>query len=151
MSQCVQAEKLGVLFWGLGVKASLDKTGFCRDIISPSRAAVSSSRMWPILSAVLPSAAPHPNPSPSIPLSPCHLHPWDFPPVSIHFAHSHLLLPAASFLPCSCLPIPVRDFSVVLVLLCLSMSPSASPVLVPQPQDPALAVLLLAPQLLRWL
>lgn len=121
MSQCVQAEKPGVFFWGLGVKASLDKTGFHKDVISPSRAAVSSSRMRPLLSAVLTSAVPHPNPSPSVPLSPSHLHPWDFLPVSIcpHFAHSHPLLSAASFLPCSCLPIPVLGFSVVLVLLCL--------------------------------
>lgn len=97
MSQCVQAEKWGVFFRGLGVKASLDKTAFCRDIISPSRAAVSSSRMRPILLAVLTSAAPHPTPSPSIPLSPCHFHPWDFP--RLHPFCSFPSAPACSLFP----------------------------------------------------
>lgn len=139
------------VFPGWGVKASVSKTGFHEGIlVPPSRAAVGSSRMWPFLSAVLTSAAA--TPPPSVPLSPSHLHPWDFAPsLSIHFAPSHPLWPTASFLPCSCLPIPVSDFSVILVLLCLSRSPSASPVLVPQPQDPAAAALLSAPRLLHWL
>lgn len=99
-------------FWGWGVKPSVSRAGFHEGIlVSPSRAAVNCGRMRPFLSAVLTSAAPYPNPSPSIPLSPSHLHLWDFAPSpSIRFALSHPLLPAASFLPCSCLPHPCLWF-----------------------------------------
>lgn len=83
--------------------------------------------MQPFLSAALTSAAPHPSLSPSIPFSPSRLHPRIFPPSpSIHSACFHLLLHAATFLPCGCRPIPVLVSSVVPMLLCLSTTAHAA-------------------------